>query len=369
MKKLCAILNISPLYRKAIFESMDNELGADFFFGDYTNENIALLNPHYLKGFKPHLGNIYYKDKLVWQRGVVRAVFSKWGYKNYLITGNPGIKSNWIVIVIARLLGRKVWLWTHGLRGNESRYSRFVNVLYMRLATGLLFYSSRGAHLASQAGIPDKKINVVYNSLDYNRQKALRGTVGGTDFLRNYFGNDNHYVIFVGRLTKTKKIDMMIRALQDLVCNIVIVGDGPERDNLMTIVSQLEMDDRVWFYGGCYDEQMLAQLIYHASVLISPGNIGLSSIHAMAYGTIPITNDNLDAQMPEVEAVIELEHELSRNLLFDDKNEESMTELVRGLLPFVSINRDEIREKCYSVVESHWNVDYQISVMNKLFGI
>jgi len=369
MKNLCAILNISPLYRKAIFETMDRELGIDFFFGDYTNENITLLNPYYLKGFKPHLGNVYHKGKLVWQRGVVRSVFSQGGYSNYLITGNPGIKSNWIVILIARIIGRKVWLWTHGLRGNESKYSRFVNILYMRLATGLLFYSERGADLAREAGIPEGKINVIYNSLDYTTQKSFREKVGGTDFLRNYFGNDNHYVIFVGRLTKTKKVDALIRSMSDLQCNVVIVGDGPERGNLTSLVSKLGMDDRVWFYGSCYDEQILAQLIYHASVLISPGNIGLSAIHAMAYGTIPVTHADLCSQMPEVEAVTELEKKLSRRLLFEAGDDNSLTELVRGLLLFVSINREEIREKCYDVVENHWNVDYQMSVMKKLFGI
>lgn len=349
---------------------MDRELRPDFYFGDYTNENIALLNPHYFKGFKPHLGNKYRKGKLVWQSGALRAAFSGGGYRHYLLTGNPGIKSNWLIALTARLLGRKVWLWTHSLRGNESRFSRFVNVLYMRLASGVLTYSSRGAALAQKAGIARDKIHVIYNSLDYENQKICRESVGGTEFLRNYFGNEDPYVIFVGRLTKTKKVDMLIRSLKNVACNIVIVGDGPMREELLSLVSESGMEDRVWFYGSCYDEQMLAQLIYHASVLVSPGNIGLSAIHAMTYGTVPVTVDDLCLQMPEVEAVVELEKSLSCKLLFDADNQlQSMAELISGLLPFVLKNRDQIREKCYEVVKGHWNVSYQISVMKKLFGI
>ncbi len=348
---------------------MDSSLDIDFYFGDCSNENIHLLSPKVLNGYRKTLENVFKGDKLVWQKGAVNSAIFTRNYKYYILTGNPGIKSNWVILIIARLLGRNVWLWTHGLRGNESGWSKFVNILYMRLSSGLLFYNERGAAIALKEGIDKTKIHVLYNSLDYQNQKVLRGKIGDSSFVRNYFGNDKPYVLFMGRLTSSKKIDIMLYALKNIECNVIVVGDGPQRENLENLVSELSLEDKVWFYGECYDESMNAQLIYNSVLLVSPGNIGLSAIHAMTYGTAAITHNDFNLQMPEFEAVSQLSDSIGRNLFFEKDNPQSLRSVATDIISYTIENRDYVREKCYSIIEGKWNSENQIKILKSIFGM
>ena len=83
----------------------------------------------------------------------------------------------------------------------------------------------------------------------------------------------------------------------------VLVGKEIENVGVHALAEQLEVSDRVWFYGPCYDEEKLAELFYNATVCVSPGNVGLTAIHSLTYGCPVITHDNLSDQMPEFEAV------------------------------------------------------------------
>lgn len=59
-------------------------------------------------------------------------------------------------------------------------------------------------------------------------------------------------IVYVGRLSREKGVDILVRALAksrraDL--HLVLVGDGPERSQLESLVSELEIHDRVEFTG------------------------------------------------------------------------------------------------------------------------
>jgi glycosyltransferase involved in cell wall biosynthesis len=64
----------------------------------------------------------------------------------------------------------------------------------------------------------------------------------------------NKTILFVGRLANTKGVDDLIRALQLIQqkrsdMRLVIVGDGPERTNLVRLAAALGVDSRVEFTG------------------------------------------------------------------------------------------------------------------------
>ncbi len=47
----------------------------------------------------------------------------------------------------------------------------------------------------------------------------------------------------------------------------------------------------------------LRNFSYNASVCVSPGNIGLTAIHALSFGCPIITHNNFAEQMPEFESI------------------------------------------------------------------
>lgn len=69
-------------------------------------------------------------------------------------------------------------------------------------------------------------------------------------------------VLFVGRLSKSKNVDVLLNALAllkspDRRVECTIVGEGPERTNLEMLAAQLGLSDRVSFAGGVEFDRVL----------------------------------------------------------------------------------------------------------------
>lgn len=76
---------------------------------------------------------------------------------------------------------------------------------------------------------------------------------------RYEFGEFGNYILSVGRLDKSKRIDLLIRALAycDKHIRVKIAGRGPEMDSLQSLATQLHMEDRVDFLGFVPDEDVI----------------------------------------------------------------------------------------------------------------
>lgn len=364
--KICCVFNIAPLYRRGIYRLMDGERAVefDFLFGAESREGIALLDATELEGFRGYVHNRYKKSgKLVWQRGAIRRALSK-KYDGYLLTGNPGIRSNWVIMLIARLLGRKIYLWTHGLRGDERGWKRRKNRAFFRRADHLLLYGERAERLLREAGYPADRMTVIYNSLDYERQLRIRAQVPDRSAIRAYFGNEEPVVTFVGRLTAAKGLDLLLEAIVPLACNLILVGDGPMRSQLEGQAERLGLADRVWFYGESYDEQVIGTFLYHSAVCVSPGNVGLLAMHALMFGTPVVTQDDPTCQMPEWEAI-------TRGLtgdFFERGNPVSLRETLRGWLSCSPQEREATRRAAQAVIDQKYNPARQMEAIHAALG-
>ena len=47
----------------------------------------------------------------------------------------------------------------------------------------------------------------------------------------------------------------------------------------------------------------LLKNLYFILHFVSPGNVGLTAIHSLSYGTPVLTHNNFNNQMPEVESI------------------------------------------------------------------
>lgn len=370
MKRVCCIFNIAPLYRAGIYRAMDADPSVEFDFvaGEESTGGIALMDASGLKGFRGYVHNVYRKGgKLVWQKGAIRKAFAK-RYDAYILTGNPGIRSNWVIALLARLLRRPVYLWSHGLYGDETGWKLRKNMAWFRLAGHLLLYGERAYNLLQAKGFPTERMTVIYNSLDYDKQRAIRERIGDRGFIRNYFGEDRPLLIFVGRLTATKKLDMLLEALalldrQGTACNLVLVGEGPARESLEEQAERLGLTDRVWFYGETYDEHIIGTLLYHSDVCVSPGNVGLTAMHALMFGTPVVTHDNLNRQMPECEAIAQGVN----GGFFAEGNVTALADAIRPWVGLSTARREEVREVCHRVMDEKFNPEKQMTILRTVF--
>jgi glycosyltransferase involved in cell wall biosynthesis len=163
-------------------------------------------------------------------------------------------------------------------------------------------------------GFDASRIDVIYNSLDYETQARLRDQLGVEDRMlaRKALGvpGDALLLIAIGRLMTKLKLDQAISAiklLQEQGRNVylLIVGDGPESENLRRLSESMGVPDKVIFHGACHEEEQLAKLFNAADITVVMGKVGLSAMHSLGYGIPLLTNDRLDEHFPEIEAVVE----------------------------------------------------------------
>jgi len=173
-------------------------------------------------------------------------------------------------------------------------------------------------------------------------------------------------LVFIGRLIADKKLDMIIRAMsllrdKGIKMNMTYVGDGPKKAELEASAKQNKINDNVWFYGPCYDEKQIAQLIYNADLCVSPGDIGLTAIHSMTFGTPVITHNHFCHQGPEFEAI----EDGKTGTFFQADNVEDLAHSIQAWLTS-GLDREQIRKNCYDVIDNKYNPHRQVEMIRKV---
>jgi len=374
-KKIYNFTNIPSHYRSLLWEKLLDSISFDFhfFFGKKNKLNIKEID-FKSKNFQKYkhklhlIENYWFRNRiLVWQKGVIKTCLTH-NFDTAIFLGEVQIVSNWIAMLICRIRRIQVVYWTHGIYGNESFFKKKLRVLFYKTANKLLLYEKRAKKLLIQEGLEESNLKVIYNSLDYDIHKKLRlsNDVIKKKNLTFFKDSERPYLIFVGRLTSTKRIDMLIKAVEklndmQLKVNLLLIGDGAEKQNLENLTIELNIHDSVHFYGACYDESYLGYFIYHASLCVSPGNVGLTAIHSLSFGTPVCTHSNLFNQMPEVEAI----KEGMTGCYFEENNLDNLIEVIKNWMN-KKIKRENIRKQCYKVVDDYYNPYYQSQIMISL---
>jgi glycosyltransferase involved in cell wall biosynthesis len=206
--------------------------------------------------------------------------------------------------------------------------------------------------------------------LDYDKHKEARQRISNykKGNVLTFFENPEvPTLIFVGRLTKVKKIGLLLGAKSILdksnfKTNLLIVGDGPEREHLESYAKISLEKGTFRFYGACYDEKTNEAFLACSDICISPGNVGLTAIHSLSYGTPVITHANFENQMPEVESIAEEK----TGLFFVEGDENDLAEKIKLWLLKHKKDRCQIREECYKIIDQYYNPYYQVKVIENL---
>lgn len=364
MGKLCIVDVTAAIYRKRIFQLLENEYDCIWMFGQESHGikglDLTLLKDVKKAPVKKIFGKFYI------QRGAVNEYFDK-KITTFLINGEPYCLSSWAIVLLAKLFHKKeVYFWSHGWYGRETFLKQAVKKIYFKLPTGSFIYGDYAKKLMIEEGISEKKLFVIHNSLDYDYQCKLRARNHQTDLYRKHFNNTDANVVFIGRLTQSKRIDLLINAMSNLHntdqrFNLTIVGEGQTRQALEDIINDLNLNDYTWFYGESYNEDENSELLHNADICVSPGNVGLTAIHSLTYGTPVITHDQFAYQGPEFEAI----KEGITGSFFKKDDVDSLTRCIKNWITSHNKDRDEIRRACYEEIDRWWTPEFQMDVFKK----
>lgn len=366
MSKHCIIYNMAAKYRAPIFQLMDRELDIDWYYGKQIG-NIQEMDPTLLKNMT-RLKRTELFGPLTWQHGVV-GLLRNAEYQDYLMLGDLFSLSTWAILLLKPIVARKkkVYFWSHGWYGREGFLKKWLKRIFFGLADATMLYSNYAREMAIRQGNKPEKLKVIHNSLNYSEQVTLRETLKPSNIYYRHFDNSYPNLIFIGRLTPIKKLDMLIEAVcrlkqQNIKVNLTIIGDGSEAVKLKKLANEKMINDNVWFYGECYDDTQNAALIYNADLCVAPGNVGLTAMHTMIFGTPVLTHGDFTLQMPEFEAIRPGE----TGAFFKYGSIESMSNAIRSWLEEKSSCRNEVREACIKEIESSWNPEFQIKIIKEI---
>lgn len=355
--------NNLSLYRKAIYKQIDQEFDCEWYIEKKQTTVKAfpeteLKNVKYLPYVK--IGPFHWIIGLV---GLVRK-----DYDVFFMLGETRNLSLFFFCLIKKIFYpyKRVYFWTHGYYGKESKMEL---TLWKRplfqLPDGLFTYGDYAKRIMVEDGFDEKKIFPIHNSLDYDTQLKLRKNILPSKLYEDHFGNNNPVVVFIGRLTQVKRLDMLVDAIallkdKEEKYNVAFIGDGIERKALESMVTSYGMSRQFWFYGECYDEKMNAEFVYNADLCVAPGNIGLTAIHVMMFGCPALSHDNFSLQMPEFEAI---KPKITGDF-YKYGSSESLAETISNWFNAHQKDRDAVRQACYKEIDTNWNPYYQMNIIN-----
>lgn len=362
--KLCIIYNFAQKYREGIFALIEQQYDCHWVFGS-NNTDIKGMDLNKLSDVTQVQTKTILK-KFTYLPGTLLLIHR---YNSFLMLGELYSLSTWLTLILCKFLFRqkKVYLWSHGWYGKEGRARRLLKRLFFNMSDGVLLYGEYARQIAIQQGYKKKNLYVIHNSLDYNTQVRLRQSMQPSNIYRKLFGNEFPTILFIGRLTKVKHLDLLIKAVHKLkqqgnLYNVIFVGDGEEREHLESLVHNLDLTATTHFYGNSYEEEQNAPLIFNADLCVSPGNVGLTAMHSMVYGTPVLTHDNFPYQMPEFEAI---KAGITGNF-FHHNDVSSLAESIRQWFASSDYDRDRIRQACYDEIDNLWTPQFQINIIRQI---
>lgn len=183
---------------------------------------------------------------------------------------------------------RNVIYTEHGRIFPDSRKVMFLDRLYAPFTRSVVVVSDDLAeYMCSVVGIPASKISVIINGIDVERFRIARSPSGAVDNLR---------IGIIARLAPVKDIATLVRAMAVVhqhKPNMVlsIVGDGPERDSLESLVNELGLSSVVTFHGFRRDiPEVLRDIDIFALSSLSEGT-SITLLEAMASGKPVVVTD------------------------------------------------------------------------------
>jgi len=176
--------------------------------------------------------------------------------------------------------------------GRWGLFGRWIETLTTKIPDKIISVSERVNSDLLSIGVSKSKILVVPNGVDFHQIQKIEST-GVMEH------NESYDVLYVGRLIKHKNVDLLLKAISmiksdGLPIKCGIIGDGPEKDELVKLTKDLNLDNHVDFLGFVErDEDVIAKM-KSSKIFVLPSEregFGMVLIEANACGLPVITVD------------------------------------------------------------------------------
>jgi glycosyltransferase involved in cell wall biosynthesis len=240
----------------------------------------------------------------------------KWGKKSDLILALNAISAGIPAMWVARSLKKKFvvkivgdYAWEKAINTGKtylllndfqkSKKKGWIGILHKlqvrvcRQAHTIIVPSEYLADIVSGWGIDRPKIKVIYNGTDFKTLDMTR------EEARKKIGIAGNLIVSAGRLVPWKGYKMLIKIMPKVLeigqfFRLVIVGDGPDKKILETMVRNMNLERKVFIVGMKSKEELALYFAAADMFVLNTGYEGFSHqiLEAMAAG-VPVITTNV----------------------------------------------------------------------------
>ena len=284
--RLAILQRVLPAYRVVFFEQLAGACsgGLSIYAGQPQPEEqivaaTEIPNAQLFPGRNRQLfpiGSPFYQ---CWQMGLLNWL-SEWDPDALIVEANPRYPKTLEAVRWMRSKNRPVLGWGLGapvISGLFAGMRSKTRLRFLETLDGMIAYSRRGAQEYRAIGFPAERVCVSINAA------AARPDAPLIERPEYYCGCP--IVLFVGRLQRRKRLDLLFQACANLPGDLQpclwIVGEGPARADLVAQAARTY--PKAEFLGGLFGSDLEARFI-RADLFVLPGTGGLAIQQAMSFG-------------------------------------------------------------------------------------
>ena len=299
-KKLFIVQGVIPHYRVTLFNRINR---TDKFkkISFFSSKKIKGAPKSNLKNSEFNVINYsVYNFFGIYFSSLFKSIFSLGRNDVVLLEGNFIFLHTWLFLFLSKIKNFKIVLWTIYRMPNSKQINIHIKHILFRFFDRILLYTEKEKKLVPKH--IKKNIYFANNSIDiqnYGNTNFIRRSEDSKLFYKS--GSKKFKLIYIGRLTKKPKLEMVLKYIKKTKLNVYfdIIGDGSEKEYLENLTKKLALSNKVNFIGSIYEEKILAKYMSDADIFVYPGSIGLSIFTAFANALPVITHNDFKNQAPE----------------------------------------------------------------------
>ena len=327
-----------PHYRVALFKKLHEKPGI-VVCHSRARKGASLKEQQELGFANEVLPRVYFGRSATAMKQCVIPVLRKYKPGVVITEFSLSYITFWGLFVLRKLFNYKLIVWTHGVKSKEmlqpfsSRQSKIQLWVYNR-ADAIILYSKKRKELLEQKIKNPEKLFLASNTLDtdtLNRIYSLLETKGKAAVKEELGFRNKFNFVFIGRLVPAKRLDLLLEAFSKISGKydvaLHIIGNGPEEEK---VKRQTAEHENIFYHGPIHELEKSSTYLFASDLMVMPGYVGLSVVHAMAMGC-PVLTCRQGPDGPYHSPEVEYIHD-GINGLFCDNSAEGLKTAMSGLL-------------------------------------
>ncbi len=296
--RIYIIQPLVPHYRISFFDKLFHYYGNRFCVLASNKKLLGLSHQSYPIWLSLIDREINFCDLLYWQFNIFTLPVNK--YDTVIINGNPRYLSSVALALRCKFIGVKIIWWGQLWSATSKKWRFKLRLLLMKIFDGIIFYTDleKKIYLSNfHLGLGSDNCIGLNNGIDTTSISILRSSYIATERLNN--------ILFIGRLTEKSNLSILFNAISIIKTQSIIlhiIGDGEHFSTLKELANKLKISHLTFFHGAITEESKISEIANKCILFCYPGSVGLSIIHAMAYGLPAVIHNNNNFHYPEIAA-------------------------------------------------------------------